>query len=166
MADISAKLVKELRDRTAAGCNPVEYDPLISKLVAWGSSRVEAVERMRRALDEYYVGGIQTNLSLFRTILRYPDFLEGRLDTGLIDRLLEWEGRTEARSGALAGHLSREALELDRKRAAALAAALFASTSSRNGSGKNRFVAAPDSRWRREGRQRLLRPGPPPRGRA
>ena len=68
---------------------PVEYDPLISKLVTWGATRREAIDRMRRAIGEYCVEGIQTNLGLFQSILRFPDFLEGKLDTGLIDRLLE-----------------------------------------------------------------------------
>src|SRR5262249_3295670 len=61
---------------------PMEYDPLISKLVTWGATRQEAIARMSRALDEYFVGGIKTNLNLFRNILCFPDFLEGRLDTG------------------------------------------------------------------------------------
>ena len=43
---------------------------------------------MRRALDEYFVGGIKTNLPLFRRILEHPDFVHARIDTGFLDRLL------------------------------------------------------------------------------
>ncbi len=65
---------------------PVHYDPLISKLVVWGGDRAEALARMRRALDEYLVRGIQTNLSFHRRVLRHAGFLAGEYDTGFIDR--------------------------------------------------------------------------------
>ncbi len=48
----------------------IYYDPMISKLAVWGRTRTEAVERMRRALDEYEVGGIKTTLPFFRRIMR------------------------------------------------------------------------------------------------
>jgi acetyl-CoA carboxylase biotin carboxylase subunit len=67
---------------------PLEYDPLLSKLIAFGGSRDEAIARMRRALDETFVAGITTNLSLFRTILDDSEFKAGNLDTGFLDRLL------------------------------------------------------------------------------
>ncbi|MBI2819492.1 MAG: hypothetical protein HYX73_05895, partial [Acidobacteria bacterium] len=111
-------------------------------------------------LDEYYVEGIQTNLSFFKTILRYPDFLEGRLDTGLIDRLLSWEQHIEELSGAPASHLSREALEAGRLKAAALAAALFATGQQRVRQQNGQPATAPDSRWKLEGRRHLLRQWP------
>ena len=66
---------------------PLDYDPLLAKLVACGDSRAQAIARMRRALDEYLVGGVKTNLSLFRQILAQRDFLEGKSDTGLLSRL-------------------------------------------------------------------------------
>src|SRR5262245_16442814 len=65
---------------------PIEYDPLISKLVAWGASREEAISRMRRALREYYVGGIKTNISFFLEILQDSNFQQGLFDTGFLDR--------------------------------------------------------------------------------
>jgi acetyl-CoA carboxylase biotin carboxylase subunit len=146
---------------------PVEYDPLISKLITWGATRQEAIERMRRALDEYHIGGIRTNLSLFQMILRFPDLLEGRLDTGLIDRLLarfheapRAAGRGTglahgARVGVAAGEASREALDLDRLRAAALAAGFHDATQHTHGIPPGGTVAT--SRWKAEGRRRLLR---------
>jgi len=68
---------------------PIDYDPLISKLVAWGSTRDEALRRMQRALREYHVGGIKTNIPFFMEILEQPDFQKGSFDTGFIDRWLQ-----------------------------------------------------------------------------
>jgi len=60
---------------------PNDYDPLLSKLIAWGNSREETIARLRRALDEYTITGIQTNAGLFRRILTEPDFLRGEIHT-------------------------------------------------------------------------------------
>ena len=64
----------------------VYYDPMISKLVTWGESRAHALDRMRRALAEYRVGGIKTNLLFHRRMLAHPEFLQGEYDTGFIER--------------------------------------------------------------------------------
>jgi acetyl-CoA carboxylase biotin carboxylase subunit len=71
---------------------PLDYDPLLAKLIGYGTDREQAISRLRRALGEYFVGGIKTNLSLFRRILGDADFLSAKLDTGLLDRMLK---RTE-----------------------------------------------------------------------
>lgn len=75
--------------RNDSGCYegaeiPVHYDPMISKLVVWGEDRQVALARMRRALGEYQVLGIATNLPLHRRCLRDPDFSAGDYDTGYI----------------------------------------------------------------------------------
>jgi acetyl-CoA carboxylase biotin carboxylase subunit len=67
----------------------IYYDPMISKLAAWGRTREEAIDRLRRALDEYTVGGIKTTLPFFREIVRDAEFIAGRLDTGFISRFFE-----------------------------------------------------------------------------
>ena len=67
---------------------PPYYDSLIAKLIAHGSDREEAIRRMNRALDMFVVEGIHTSIALHKRILAHPDFQEGRLDTGLIARLL------------------------------------------------------------------------------
>jgi acetyl-CoA carboxylase, biotin carboxylase subunit len=75
----------------------IHYDPMISKLAAWGHTRDEAIDRLRRALDEYRIDGIKTTLPFFRKIVRDSEFIAGRLDTGFIGRFnqrLEQE-RTE-----------------------------------------------------------------------
>ena len=92
---------------------PIEYDPLLAKLIGYGEGREQAVNRLLRALYEYFVGGIKTNTSLFRRILKDSDFRAGKLDTGFLDRLL-----------------ARPNPETDARRPiiAALGAAIFAST--------------------------------------
>jgi acetyl-CoA carboxylase biotin carboxylase subunit len=70
---------------------PMDYDPLLAKLIGYGSDREQAIAPLTRALDEYFVGGIKTNIALFRRILADPDFRAGKLDTGFLDRLLQQE---------------------------------------------------------------------------
>src|SRR5450755_2206450 len=68
---------------------PMDYDPLLAKLIGYGADRQQAIMRLTRALNEYFVGGIKTNISLFRRILGDADFQAGRVDTGYLDRLLK-----------------------------------------------------------------------------
>jgi len=63
----------------------VYYDPMISKLITWGPTRAEAIDRMARALSEYRVGGIKTNLAFHRRVLKNEDFRRGRYDTSFIE---------------------------------------------------------------------------------
>src|SRR5258708_6185280 len=67
---------------------PMDYDPLLAKLIGYGSERDQAIGRLTRGLSEYFVGGIKTNIPLFRRILRNSDFCAAKLDTGFLDRLL------------------------------------------------------------------------------
>lgn len=64
----------------------IYYDPMIAKLICWGENRVEAILRMRRALREYQVRGIKTNISFHQWILRHPRFMSGDFNTGFIDQ--------------------------------------------------------------------------------
>jgi acetyl-CoA carboxylase biotin carboxylase subunit len=68
---------------------PIFYDPLISKLIAWGADRPQAIARMQRALGEYEVRGIRTSLDFFRWMLRQPAFLQAEVHTALLDELLQ-----------------------------------------------------------------------------
>ena len=68
---------------------PTFYDSLLSKLIAWGVDREDAIARMRRALAEYEVGGIQTTVPFFHWMLGEPAFLEGRVHTGFLDEVLQ-----------------------------------------------------------------------------
>ena len=67
----------------------IHYDPMIAKLAVWGRTRSEAIDRLRRALDEYEVSGITTTLPFFREIVRDEEFISGKLDTVFIERFNE-----------------------------------------------------------------------------
>ena len=73
---------------------PVFYDPLISKVVAWGADRTHAIARMRRAMDEFRVQGIKTTIPFFQWLIRSRAFAEGAIDTTFVDAALaERDGR-------------------------------------------------------------------------
>ncbi|MHB8875072.1 MAG: acetyl-CoA carboxylase biotin carboxylase subunit [Myxococcaceae bacterium] len=65
---------------------PTVYDPMISKLSVWAPTRPEALARMRRALAEYVVKGITTNVRYLRAIMEHPEFVGGDYDTGFLGR--------------------------------------------------------------------------------
>jgi acetyl-CoA carboxylase biotin carboxylase subunit len=117
---------------------PVEYDPLLAKLAVWAATREEATARMIRALGEYDVGGIRTNIGFFRQILEDPEFRAGRLHTGFIEEFF-------------ARHRPSEPPR-DFTAVAALAAALH--TMSRNGPEPRGPARTP---WLEAGRSGLLR---------
>jgi acetyl-CoA carboxylase biotin carboxylase subunit len=64
----------------------VFYDPLISKLIVWAQNREEAVQRMKRALYEYKITGVKTNIKFLERIMNTPDFVEGKYDTHFIPK--------------------------------------------------------------------------------
>jgi acetyl-CoA carboxylase biotin carboxylase subunit len=64
---------------------PIHYDPLIAKLVTFGSDRHQAIQRMRRAIREYRIQGVKTNLRFFADVLCDPEFVDGRLSTDFIE---------------------------------------------------------------------------------
>ncbi|ARU51685.1 hypothetical protein CBR64_09520 [Cellulosimicrobium cellulans] len=64
------------------------YDPMLAKAVAWGETRDEAVDRLDGLLARTVVLGVETNTAFLRSLLADPDVRAGRLDTGLIDRLV------------------------------------------------------------------------------
>ncbi len=65
---------------------PNTYDPMISKLSVWAPTRTEAIRRALRALDEYVVKGITTNIAYLKGILSHPEFQRGDYDTGFLGR--------------------------------------------------------------------------------
>jgi acetyl-CoA carboxylase biotin carboxylase subunit len=116
---------------------PMEYDPLLAKLAVWAESRDASIARMVRALREYDVGGIRTNIAFFRQILEDPEFRAARLHTGFID---EFFARTRPPQAP-------EGLEA----VAALVVALHARPAG------NGTTAEPVGGWRTAGRRGLLR---------
>jgi acetyl-CoA carboxylase biotin carboxylase subunit len=119
---------------------PMEYDPLLAKLTVWAETREHAVERLIRALGEYDVGGIRTNIGFFRQILEDPEFRAAHLHTGFIDEFFRRTPAREAPAG-LAG-------------VAALVAALH---TARRKPAANAAASQPPSRWLETGRSDLLR---------
>jgi acetyl-CoA carboxylase, biotin carboxylase subunit len=118
---------------------PMEYDPLLAKLAVWAGTREEAIDRAVRALREYDVGGIRTNIGFFRQILEDPEFRAGNLHTGFIDEFF-------ARRAAVAPAADMEAV-------AALTAAIY--SLSRNGTAKGEQPGT--SHWLAAGRSAQLR---------
>jgi len=118
---------------------PMDYDPLLAKLIGYGSDREQAIGRLTRALNEYFVGGIKTNISLFRRILGDEDFRAGKLDTGFLDRMLK------RKQDAMVDENAAEV--------AAIAAGLFAVLDTRvaNGSSATNNASNWKSAARREG---------------
>ncbi len=127
----------------------IHYDPLISKLSAWGRTRGEAIDRLRRALGEYQLVGIKTTIPFFRQIIQDDEFIAGKLDTGFIDRFNQ--RRQEAKS------TSRELDEAEKKRRdiAIIAAAVHYSKLQRR-LARDRPPADAESRWKMSGRAALM----------
>jgi acetyl-CoA carboxylase, biotin carboxylase subunit len=127
---------------------PIDYDPLLAKLIGYGSDRQQAISRLVRALNEYFVGGIKTNISLFRRILNDTDFQAGNLDTGFLDRLLSSEAPK---------------VEAEDARIAAIAAGVFAmldpapAVSMNGGSSPPGGNGAAPSSWKKAARIEALR---------
>jgi acetyl-CoA carboxylase biotin carboxylase subunit len=128
----------------------IYYDPMISKLATWGRTRLEAIERMRRALDEYAVGGIKTTLPFFREIMRDEEFVEGKLDTGFIERFFARRNRERAADSE--PDTETETIARD---VAIIAAALDYERRQNASSDGTRRDAEP-SNWRTAGRAALL----------
>jgi acetyl-CoA carboxylase, biotin carboxylase subunit len=126
----------------------IHYDPMISKLAAWGRTRAEAIDRLRRALDEYAVGGIKTTLPFFRQIVRDEEFIAGRLDTGFISRFL-------ARRGLAPGDSVRNEGDARTKQDMAMIAAALDHARRQNSLAESPR-AAESNAWRMAGRVALL----------
>jgi acetyl-CoA carboxylase, biotin carboxylase subunit len=134
---------------------PMDYDPLLSKLIAWGNSREEAIARLRRALEEYAVTGIKTNAALFRRILAEPDFLRADIHTRWLDEMLL---RPPAAASNLTEHFSAQEQKSNAADAAAIAAALWQATQPDRQSRLSSSAAdsGQPSDWKLDGRRNLL----------
>ena len=122
---------------------PLDYDPMLSKLVAFAETREMAIDRMLRALDEYAIGGIKTNIGLFRRILQDPDFRAANIDTGYLERLLADPAAVEAATAP--------------EEVVALAAALLISAAERPEARAPATDNIPASKWAAAARQEGLR---------
>ncbi len=138
---------------------PMDYDPLLAKLIGYGTDRDQAIARLTRALNEYFVGGIKTNISLFRRILGNADFRAARLDTGFLDRMLQ--GEKNKQDKGLAGSQS----DPQPPDVAAIAAGMFAVLGPSAAGAGERVIADGSgsgnaksmSQWRSSGRSEAMR---------
>jgi len=73
------------------------YDSLISKLICWGETRGEAILRMRRALEEYRILGVKTNIPFHQRIMDSPRFIGGQFDTRFIEERFSMEAASQER---------------------------------------------------------------------
>jgi acetyl-CoA carboxylase, biotin carboxylase subunit len=117
---------------------PIEYDPMLAKLSVWAANRCYAVERMRRAVSEYRVLGVITNLPLFERLMKDERWKSGDLDTGFLD---EFMARQQP-----------EPVDRDSQVAAILAAAAW-----RQPLPEQSETPPPASQWRSAGTKALLR---------
>ena len=136
---------------------PLEYDPMISKLISFDTSREAAIERMLRALCEYHVGGITTNVRLLRRILRDSDFRAGKFDISYLEPLLA-KSKLKAEKGNSEHQASRE-------QSAMIAASILhqkeqvasAKESERASFADNGDASSSPSKWKAAARSEALR---------
>jgi len=119
----------------------VYYDPLLAKVTAWGRDRDEAIRRMRRALREFRLAGLSTNIPFLEFVLHHPRFVAGTVDTGFVDQFFD------------ADALTRDGY----KDIAVLAAAAIAATRRGHTDAVANNGAAPKG-WRGAGRDGAFRP--------
>jgi len=118
---------------------PIEYDPLLAKLSVWGETRETAIHRMRRAVAEFRVLGIVTNLRLFLELMDDPRFVAGELHTGFLDDFMKRVRQPET------------------DRTSLIASILAAAHSEGARASDLTSTTAPSPVWRTEGRRALLR---------
>ncbi len=122
---------------------PLEYDPLLAKLAVWSDTRASATERMRRAIAEYRVLGIRSNLGLFSQLLADPQWAAGDLHTGFLDEFMQRYVPHQPPGEALT---------------AAVIAAAHASAGKANANDNGAKTGSPPaSAWRTEARRGLFR---------
>ncbi|MEO8284903.1 MAG: acetyl-CoA carboxylase biotin carboxylase subunit [Chloroflexota bacterium] len=129
----------------------IYYDPMIAKLIVWAPTRAHAILRMRRALEEFRIVGIQTNIPFHLGVTQSVDFQRGRLDTKFVERMMEGRTRIDDQHTEELEQVASmvSALVVDRKRLAGGALGRA------NGANGQRPVET--STWRAEGRRQGIR---------
>jgi acetyl-CoA carboxylase biotin carboxylase subunit len=144
----------------------IYYDPMMAKLIVWGPTRAHAIMRMRRALEEYRIVGIQSNIPFHLGVMASIDFQRGRLDTNFVERFMATSGLGAANTQ----HPAPDARHPTPGQVAAIVGALVSERKRAAGSAASgRSDGASDGRepegrqhgefsvWRREGRRAGLR---------
>ena len=120
---------------------PIYYDPMIAKLIVWGATRDECIQRAQRALAEYMLTGIKSNIVLHKNILMAPSFLDGSYTTQFIDK-------------EVAGKKHRELFMFADEKVFLIAAAIEAYVQSKQSDVSEYNIA---SQWKRSGRLKAMR---------
>jgi len=120
---------------------PIYYDPMIAKLICWGSTREDCIVRLQRALAEYMLTGIKSNIVLHKNILQHETFLNGSYTTQFIDQ-------------QIAGKKQRELFMFVDEDVFLISAAIEAYNQSKSKDVSDYNLA---SQWKRTGRQKALR---------
>jgi len=101
------------------------YDSMVSKLIAWGEHRLEAIERMRRALYEYVIIGVTTNIPFHKAVLGNPHFIRAELSTHFIDDFdIPAEVAVVVEQEKVKGATLASAISADDRKVAAITAAV------------------------------------------
>ncbi len=129
------------------------YDPMVGKLIVWGHNREVAINRMIRALGEYVVQGITTNISYLRAVVDHPAFRAGDYDTGFIDKHMKGWTDKALTSEEVAPLIAAAILKFERDLKGAGGAA-GASAANGGGGGAN---GTGDSPWRYGSRPGAMR---------
>jgi len=119
----------------------IYYDPLISKLITWGKNRSEAIQRMKRALEEYTISGVQTVIPFHKKVMNHPDFFNGTFSTHFIQEKLSQISQFSP--------ITHEDIKT-----MAIVSCLFDLLSKKNN--LSRGEIAPTSHWKHENRRRRL----------
>ena len=123
---------------------PWHYDPLVAKLCTWGRNRQEAIQRMRRALREFKIVGVATNIPFHLQVMDNVHFIAGTLDTAFLEKHFRFDQQDE---------LANEEI--------ALVAAALLSRGRRRPTGNSPAMPVPNggpiSAWRAQGRRNAVR---------
>jgi acetyl/propionyl-CoA carboxylase alpha subunit len=132
---------------------PLYYDPLLAKLIVWADDRPRAIERLRRALDEYTLAGVRTTLSFAHWLVSQPRYLAGDFSTDFVAE--EWHPEQLSPQPAAAHANGAKPATLDAEQVALLAAALAAQDLGQATRAQQPGAAEGEggSRWRDAGRR-------------
>ncbi len=114
---------------------PMDYDPMISKLITWGQDRDTALDRMARALSDYRISGVRTTIPFHKALMQHPAFRSGDFDTGFLET-----HSIDLEAGSCSGDGE-----------AALAAAIIAAYDRRCRQDRQSSAQRHMSRWKRAG---------------
>jgi acetyl/propionyl-CoA carboxylase alpha subunit len=117
---------------------PYFYDPMLAKLICWGIDRTQAIERSKRALSEYVIAGVKTNIPFHLQLLNDPRFVAGEVHTGFLDSEFKME---EPKDFA------------DEEQVALLVAAVMSHNRRVRNGAQPAIIVGPDN-WREAGRER------------